>query len=83
MSSSKKDLLVGFAFVVIADLYNNFLVKSFEKIQQLICCEAIKTSAQQVRYFGPFNTEKSCHFLFLEVTVLHDFQHLNSDLCMG
>ena len=66
--------------MVTADLDRHFLVKAFQKIEQLVRCEAAEMPIHQVRYVGLRNAEDVGDFALFQFLVFEDFEDMESDL---
>jgi hypothetical protein len=73
-------LLVGFAFVVTADLDRHFPVKAFKKIEQLVRREAAEMPVHQVRHVWLRNAQDIGDFALFQLLVFEDFEDMKSDL---
>ena len=79
-ATEQSDLLIGFALMMTADLDPHFPVKPFQKIEQLVRCEAAEMSVHQMRNIGLRNSKDARDFALFQLFVLENSENVNADL---
>jgi len=76
----KDDLAIRFTLVMAADLDRHLPVKPFQKIKQLIRCEATEMSVHEMRYVGLSDAKNTGDLALLEPFVFEDLVNVEADL---
>ena len=79
-SRGKGHLLIGVAPVVTADVDRHFLIKTLQKIEQLVGGEAAEMPVHQVRHAGLRGAGHSGDLALLQLPALRDLAHATADL---
>ena len=73
-------MAIRFTLVMAADLDRHLPVKPFQKIEQLIGCEATEMSVHEMRYVRLSDTQNTGDLALLQLFVFEDLVNVEADL---